>query len=133
LTLSLSAYTSARHSNAHWRKFPVLPARAKPGGVQNAITTLHAANSAADAATRARELQTQLLGAAQESFSAGYSTNISVIEQQTYLTQVQTTEVMAKAAWLKAAAQLDRVLGQTLEKSGISLKRDQVQDGSWQH
>jgi outer membrane protein TolC len=101
--------------------------------VQNAITTLHAANSAADAATRARELQTQLLGAAQESFSAGYSTNISVIEQQTYLTQVQTTEVMAKAAWLKAAAQLDRVLGQTLEKSGISLKRDQVQDGSWQH
>ena len=101
--------------------------------VQNAITALHAANSAADAATRARELQTQLLGAAQESFSAGYSTNISVIEQQTYLTQVQTTEVVAKAASLKAAAQLDRVLGQTLENSGISLKRDQVQDGSWQH
>jgi len=101
--------------------------------VQNAITALHAANSAADAATRARELQTQLLGAAQESFSAGYSTNISVIEQQSYLTQAQTTEVMAKAAWLKAAAQLDRVLGQTLERSGISLKRDQVQVGSPHH
>jgi outer membrane protein len=101
--------------------------------VQNAITALHAANSAADAATRARELQTQLLGAAQESFRAGYSTNISVIEQQTYLSQAQTTEVVAKAAWLNAAAQLDRVLGQTLEKSGISLKRDQVQDGSRQH
>jgi hypothetical protein len=38
------------------------------------------------------------------------------------LTQPQTTEVIAKAAWLKAAAQLDRVLGQTLENSGISLK-----------
>jgi outer membrane protein len=90
--------------------------------VQNAVTALHAAKSAADAATKARELQTQLLGAAQESFSAGYSNNISVIEQQTYLTQAQNTEVLAKAAWLKAAAQLDRVLGQTLEKTGIALK-----------
>ena len=101
--------------------------------VQNAITALHAAKSAADAATKARELQAQLLGASQESFSAGYSNNLSVIEQQTYLTQAQTTEVLAKAAWIKAAAQLERVLGQTLEKSGISLKGDQVQDGSRQH
>ena len=101
--------------------------------VQNAITALHAAKSAADAATKARELQAQLLGASQESFSAGYSNNLSVIEQQTYLTQAQTTEVLAKAAWVKAAAQLERVLGQTLEKSGISLKGDQVQDGSREH
>jgi outer membrane protein len=93
--------------------------------VRNAITALNAAKSAADAATTARELQGKLLAAAQESFSAGYTTNISVIEQQTYLTQAQTTEVVAKAAWLKAVGQLDRVLGQTLEKSGISLKRDQ--------
>ena len=92
--------------------------------VQNAITALHAAKSAVEAATKARELQTQLLGASQESFSAGYATNIAVIEQQTYLTQAQTTEVIAKAAWLKAAGQLDRVLGQTLEKNGISLKQD---------
>ena len=101
--------------------------------VHNAITALHAAKSAADSATKARELQAQLLGASQESFSAGYSTNLSVIEQQTYLTQAQTTEVLAKAAWLKAAGQLNRVLGQTLEKSGISLKGDQVQVGSPQH
>jgi outer membrane protein TolC len=93
--------------------------------VRNAITALNAAKSAADAATTARELQARLLAAAQESFSSGYTTNISVIEQQTYLVQAQTTEVVAKAAWLKAAGQLDRVLGQTLEKSGISLKRDQ--------
>jgi outer membrane protein len=92
--------------------------------VRNAITALNAARSAASAATTARELQERLLAAAQESFRAGYATNISVIEQQTYLTQAQTTEVVAKAAWLKAAGQLDRVLGQTLEKSGISLKRD---------
>jgi outer membrane protein TolC len=93
--------------------------------VRNAITALNAAKSAADAATTARELQGKLLAAAQESFRAGYTTNISVIEQQTYLAQAQTTEVVAKAAWLKAAGQLDRVQGQTLEKSGILLKRDQ--------
>jgi outer membrane protein TolC len=92
--------------------------------VQNAITALNAAKSAADAATKARELQTTLLAASQESFNAGYASNLSVIEQQTYLAQAETTDVMAKAAWLKAAAQLDRVLGQTLENSGISLKTD---------
>jgi outer membrane protein len=97
--------------------------------VQNAITALHAAKSAADAATKARELQAQLLAASQESFTAGYGTNLAVIEQQTYLTQARTTEVVAKAAWLKAAGQLDRVLGRTLEQSGISLKVDQVESG----
>ncbi|MGC2401289.1 MAG: TolC family protein [Acidobacteriaceae bacterium] len=93
--------------------------------VRNAITALNAAKSAASAATTARALQARLLAAAQESFQAGYTTNISVIEQQTYLAQAETTEVVAKAAWLKAAAQFDRVLGQTLEKDGISLNSDQ--------
>jgi outer membrane protein TolC len=90
--------------------------------VRNAITALNAAKSAADAAMKARELQIKLLDAAQESFQAGYGTNLAVIEQETYLAQAQTTEVMAKAAWLKAACQLDRVLGQTLQKSGISVQ-----------
>jgi outer membrane protein TolC len=67
-------------------------------------------------------LQAKLLSAAQESFQAGYTTNLAVIEQQSYLSQAQTTEVIAKAAWLKAAAQLNKVLGQTLENRGISLK-----------
>jgi outer membrane protein TolC len=101
--------------------------------VQNAITALHAAKSAADAATKAQELQEKLLAAAQESFQAGYTTNLAVIEQQTYLAQAQTTEVIAKAAWLKAAAQLDRVLGQTLDKSGISLKTNPGENRSPQH
>jgi hypothetical protein len=47
-----------------------------------------------------------------------------MIEQQTYLAQSRATEVMDKATWKKAAGQLDRVLGQTLEKSGILLQGD---------
>ena len=97
------------------------------------MTALHAAKSAADAATKARDLQAKLLSAAQESFQAGYTTNLAVIEQQTYLAQAQTTEVIAKAAWLKAAAQLDRVLGKTLGNSGISLKADPEEGGPRQH
>jgi outer membrane protein len=101
--------------------------------VQNAITALHAAKSAAAAATQARELQAKLLGAAQESFQAGYTTNLAVVEQQTYLAQARTTEVMAQAAWLKAAAQVNRVLGKTLEESGIALKAHEGKVDSLQH
>jgi outer membrane protein len=101
--------------------------------VQNAITALHAAKNAAEAATKARELQQKLLDASQESFMAGYTTNLAVIEQQAYLAQAQTTEVTAKAAWLKAAAQLTRVLGQTLDNKGISFKANDGKVDSPQH
>jgi outer membrane protein len=93
--------------------------------VRNAITALRSAENAAAAAVKARELQQKLLSAAQESFQAGYGTNLAVIEQETYLAQAQSTEVVAKAAWLKAAAQLDRVTGQMLDHTGISLKDGQ--------
>ena len=94
--------------------------------VRNAITALRAAESAAAGAVKARELQERLLSAAQESFQAGYGTNLAVIEQETYLAQAQASEVVAKAAWSKAAVQLDRVTGQMLDRTGITLK-----DGRW--
>jgi outer membrane protein len=95
------------------------------GEVRNAITAQRAAENAAAAAVKARELQEKLLSAAEESFQAGYGSNLAVIEQETYLAQAQTTEVVAKAAWSKAAAQLDRVTGQLLDRTGISLKDGQ--------
>jgi outer membrane protein len=93
--------------------------------VRNAITALHAAENAAAGAVKARELQERLLSAAQESFQAGYGTNLAVIEQETYLAQAQASEVVAKAAWSKAAVQLDRVTGQMLDRTGITLKDGQ--------
>jgi outer membrane protein len=90
--------------------------------VRNAVTALRAAENAAGAAVKARELQEQLLSAAQESFQAGYGTNLAVIEQETYLAQAQTSEVVAKAAWSKAAVQLDRMTGEILDRTGIGLK-----------
>ena len=93
--------------------------------VRNAMTALRAAENAAAGAVKARELQEKLLSAAQESFQAGYGTNLAVIEQETYLAQAQASEVVAKAAWSKAAVQLDRVTGQMLDRTGISLKDGQ--------
>jgi outer membrane protein len=93
--------------------------------VRNAITALRAAENAAAGAVKARELQERLFSAAQESFQAGYGTNLAVVEQETYLAQAQASEVVAKAAWSKAAVQLDRVTGQMLDHSGISLKDGQ--------
>ena len=93
--------------------------------VRNAITALRAAENGTAAAVKARELQEKLLSAAAESFHAGYGTNLAVIEQETYLAQAKTTEVVAKAAWVKAAAELDRVTGQMLQRTGIGLKNSQ--------
>jgi outer membrane protein len=93
--------------------------------VCNALTALRAAENAAGSAAKARELQERLLSAAQESFQAGYGTNLAVIEQETYLAQAQASEVVAKAAWAKAAVQFDRVTGQMLDRTGISLKDGQ--------
>jgi outer membrane protein TolC len=93
--------------------------------VRNAMTALRAAESAAAGAAKARELQERLLSAAQESFQAGYGTNLAVVEQETYLAQAQASEVVARAAWSKAKAQLDRVTGQMLDRTGISLKDGQ--------
>jgi outer membrane protein TolC len=95
---------------------------------RNAVTALRAAENAAAAAVKARELQEKLLSAVQESFQPGYGTNLAMIEQETYLAQAQTSEVVAKAAWSKAAAQLDRVTGQMLDRTGISLKDEQEKE-----
>jgi outer membrane protein len=94
--------------------------------VRNAVTALRAAENVAAAAVKAHQLQQKLLSAAQESFQSGYATNLAVIEQETYLAQAQTSEVVAKAAWSKAAAQLDRVSGQILDRTGISLSDGQA-------
>ena len=74
-------------------------------------------------------MQEQLLGSEVEKFRAGFSTNFAVIQQQAYLAQAETTEIAAQATWKKAAVQLDRALGDTLQRNGIDvgdLRRNRV-------
>lgn len=91
--------------------------------VRNAIIGWNAAKQAAEAAASARYLQEQLLSAESEKFRAGFSTNFAIIQQQAYLAQAETTEIAAQAAWKKAGVQLDRALGDTLERHGIEVDR----------
>ncbi len=87
--------------------------------VRNALIGIATAKQAAQAAAASRTLQQQLLAAEVEKFRAGLSTDFNVIQQQTYLAQAQITEIAAKAAWQKAHVQLDRALGDTLDRHGI--------------
>jgi outer membrane protein len=90
--------------------------------VRNAVIGLAAAKQATQAAAATRQLQQQLLNAEIEKFRTGYSTNFAVIQQQTYLAEAETTEIMAEAAWNKSAIQLERALGNTLKRQGITIK-----------
>ena len=100
--------------------------------VQNAITALHAAESAADAAKDAR--------------AAGEATWRLSGEFQRWLRDQPVAHRAAnlpgtganhggdgQSGVAKAAVQLDRVLGRTLEKSGIALKADQTEVDRQQH
>jgi outer membrane protein len=92
--------------------------------VRNAVTALNAAKTAAESAASSRKLQEQLFSAETERFKAGFSTNFNVIQQQAYLAQSETTEVVAKAAWQKGVVQLERTLGETLQHRHIALNPD---------
>jgi outer membrane protein len=89
--------------------------------IRNAVIGWNAAKQAAQAAANARYLQEQLLSAEVEKFRAGFSTNFAVIQQQAYLAQAETTEIAAQATWKKAGVQLDRALGDTLQRHGIDV------------
>jgi outer membrane protein len=89
--------------------------------IRNAVIGWNAAKEAARTATSARHLQEQLLSAEVEKFRAGFSTNFAVIQQQAYLAQAETTEIAAQATWKKAGVQLDRALGDTLQRRGIEM------------
>jgi outer membrane protein TolC len=92
--------------------------------VRNALIGFAAAKQAAQTASTSQKLQKQFLDAELEKFRAGMSTNFAVIQQQTYLAQAETTEVAAQAAFKKAAVQLYRALGETLEHHGIEVQPD---------
>ncbi len=92
--------------------------------VRNALIGLDAAKKAVQAATASKQLQEQLLAAEVEKFRAGFSTNFNVIQQQSYLVQAETTEIVARAAYKKSAVQLDRALGDTLQRHGIDFDAD---------
>ena len=89
--------------------------------IEAAVVALETAESAYRAATKSRDYQQQLLDAERDKLSVGQSTDLLVLQNEAYLAQARSTEVAARSNWKKAQIELDRALGDLLEKNNIDL------------
>ena len=94
--------------------------------IENATIALDTALAAYKAARSSTGYQEQLLAAEKDKLEFGQSTPLQVIQDEAYLTQARSTEIAARSNYQKARIELDRDLGDLLDKSGISLE-DAVQ------
>jgi outer membrane protein len=94
--------------------------------IENAEIALETSFAAYKAAKSSRGYQEQLLAADRDKLEFGESTNLQVVQDVAYLAQARETEIAARSNYQKARIELDRDLGDLLDKNGISLE-DAVQ------
>jgi outer membrane protein TolC len=89
--------------------------------IENAVIALETAQAAYKAASVSRSYQEQLLQSERDKLSVGESTNLLVIQNETYLAQARSTEIAARSNWKKAQIDLDHALGNLLDRNNIKL------------
>ncbi len=89
--------------------------------IETALIALETSFAAYKAAATSRVYQEQLLEAERDKLQAGQSTNLAVVQNETYLAQARSTEIAARSNWVKARIELDRATGNLLEKNNIEL------------
>ncbi len=89
--------------------------------VETAVVALQTADAAYRAASSSRDYQAQLLDAERDKLSVGQSTDLAVLQDESYLAQARSTEIAARSNYMKARIELDHALGDLLEKNHISL------------
>ena len=89
--------------------------------IENAQIAVETSFAAYKAAVTSRGYQEQLLQAERDKLAFGQSTPLLVIQNEAYLSQARSTEIAARSNFQKARIELDRSLGDLLEKNGISL------------
>ena len=87
--------------------------------IQDALVAMRRARSSYEAALQSQALQQESLEAEQAKFDVGASTSFFIIQYQSYLAQASSTVVVAKSAYLKARAALERALGSILEANNV--------------
>lgn len=87
--------------------------------VADALIAMRRSRASYEAAVQARLLQRESLEAEQVRFEAGASTGFFVIQYQTLLSQASSTEIVAKGAYFKARAALERATGTILQVNGV--------------
>ena len=90
--------------------------------IEAAIVAVQTAEAGYRAASKSREYQQQLLDAERDKLSVGQSTDLLVLQNEAYLAQARSTEIAARSNWMKAHIELDRALGDLLEKNHIQLE-----------
>ena len=94
--------------------------------IENAEIAIETSFAAYKAAKSSRGYQEQLLQADRDRLEFGESTNLQVVQDVAYLAQARESEIAARSNYQKARIELDRSLGDLLDKNGISLE-DAVQ------
>lgn len=89
--------------------------------VETAVVALQTADASYRAAVASRDYQATLLDAERDKLSVGQSTDLAVLQDQAYLAQARSTEIAARSNYMKARIELDRALGDLLDKNHISL------------
>jgi len=89
--------------------------------VQSALLALQVARKAYDASVESRIYQEQLLQSEKDKLSVGASANFFIVQDQSFLAQARSTEVVARSAYIKARFALDRAIGAVLEKNHINI------------
>jgi len=90
--------------------------------IENAVIAVETAYAAYKAAVTSRDYQAQLLETERDKLEFGQSTNLLVIQNETYLAQAKSTEIAARSNWVKARIELDHATGDLLEKNGVLLE-----------
>jgi len=89
--------------------------------IENASIAVEVARTAYAAAVRSRMYQEQVLRDEKERFSVGTSTNFLIVQDESFLAQARSTEVVARSTYIKSRVALQRALGTLVEDSGIQL------------
>ena len=89
--------------------------------IENALTALQVARTAYVAAVRSRQFQEQLLDAEMQKLSVGASTNFFIVQDEGFLAQARSTEVVARSTYIKSRVSLERAIGTLLEAHNIQL------------
>lgn len=88
--------------------------------ISNQVVALRQARARYNTALNTRQLQAELLEKSQRMFTLGSATLNDLINAQRNLVDAEASEVSALGAYVRAKIGLDQVLGETLERNGIT-------------
>jgi outer membrane protein TolC len=89
--------------------------------VEDALIAMRRARASYEAALETQKLQQESLDVEQAKFEVGASTSFFIIQYESFLAQARSTVVVAKSAYLKARAALERATGTILDDNHVSL------------